>query len=273
MTGWNRIERGTGSPLVLLHGVGGSSRHWLPVIDQLAVDRRVIAFDFPGHGETPAPGPDVAFSMSWAVNELAAELTRLGFSTPVDIVGNSMGGWIALEAAKRGVARSVVALAPAGLWRDGVPGPTKAQIYFSVIAGAVFASPFARPVLTQAPVRAALLHNGIPRADRLPVDVVRGIFQDMYRSGPTLRSAMHYATTAHFEGGQSISVPITVAFGDLDKILPERTCQFRDPLPRHTRWVSLPGCGHMPMFDNPALIVRTILDGIGESVATSEDVP
>ncbi len=100
--GWHRIERGVGRPLVLLHGGGASAMTWLPVLDRLAAHRRVIALDMPGFGETPLP-PDAEFSMAYMMDQFAVELTRLGINEPVDIAGNSMGGLIALEAAKRGL--------------------------------------------------------------------------------------------------------------------------------------------------------------------------
>jgi pimeloyl-ACP methyl ester carboxylesterase len=53
-----------------------------------------------------------------------------------------------------------------------------------------------------------------------------------------------------------------VAFGTEDRMLRPRGYRIPDEMPQHTRWVSLPGCGHVPMWDDPALIARTILDGI-----------
>ncbi|MEU7216987.1 alpha/beta fold hydrolase [Nocardia iowensis] len=104
MTGWNRIERGAGRPLVLLHGGGASARCWLPVLDRLSTHRRVIALDFPSFGRTPAPTPDIHLDINWIVDELAVELRRLGIDGPVDPAGNSMGGLIGWKR-------------PSGAWR------------------------------------------------------------------------------------------------------------------------------------------------------------
>lgn len=124
--GWHRIERGVGRPLVLLHGGGASAMTWLPVLDRLAAHRRVIAFDMPGFGETPLPS-DTELCVAWMVAQLAVELSRLGINEPVDMAGNSMRGLIALEAAKQGLARSVVGIAPAGLWRRRMPLVLRSQ--------------------------------------------------------------------------------------------------------------------------------------------------
>jgi pimeloyl-ACP methyl ester carboxylesterase len=60
--------------------------------------------------------------------------------------------------------------------------------------------------------------------------------------------------------GRSIEVPITVAFGDRERLLP-RSARLRGELPAHTRWVTLPGCGHRPMSDAPDLVAGVILEG------------
>jgi pimeloyl-ACP methyl ester carboxylesterase len=260
MTGWNRIERGAGRPLVLLHGGGSSANCWLPVIGQLAKKRRVIAFDFPGFGDTPEP-EGAAFTMPWAMDQLAAELARLGIETPVDIVGNSMGGWMALEAAKRGLARSVVAIGPAGLWRRGIPRTTRMHFYAGLGAGR-FSSSVAGRLLGTRPARSVALYPVVAHPDRMTPNEAIGIFADLQRSEPTLRKALRVATHTRFEGGQNIDIPVTIAFGSHDRMVTTRGMRVRDQLPAHANWVTLPDCGHVPMYDDPDLVVRTILEGI-----------
>ncbi|MGK8557251.1 alpha/beta fold hydrolase [Nocardia gipuzkoensis] len=85
---WHAMEEGAGPPLILLHGVGDSSRAWDPVIPHLARTRRVIAFDLPGFGRTPdvagAPSTPKTFAAL-----LPAALAARGISGPVAVVGNS----------------------------------------------------------------------------------------------------------------------------------------------------------------------------------------
>ncbi|MFD6157431.1 alpha/beta fold hydrolase [Nocardia sp. NPDC060256] len=267
MTGWNRIERGEGRPLVLLHGGGASARCWLPVLDRLSVDRRVIALDFPGFGRTSAPGPDVHVGMDWIVDGLAAELQRLGISTPVDLVGNSMGGLIGLEATKRGMASSFVGLAPVALWHKRMPLALRAQFQVGLAGALLTRTPLA-PVLGWA--RSVVLWPAVGHPDRLTAAEAIGVARDLDRSGPTLRRALKIAKKLRFEGGQGITVPVTIAFGTLDRMLPPSTSQVRDQLPAHTKWVTLPDCGHMPMWDNPELIANTILDGVSATRSIGE---
>ena len=107
---------GQGEPLVLLHGQGFSRRSFDPVVPLLAAERDVIAVDLPGHGESPRQpkgAGNAPRDLAVAVGEL---LDELGLTT-AHVAGNSSGGWVALELGRSGRARTVTALAPAGLWR------------------------------------------------------------------------------------------------------------------------------------------------------------
>ena len=107
---------GQGEPLVLLHGQGFSRRSFDPVVPALAARRDVIAVDLPGHGGSPRQpkgAGNAPRDLAVAVAELLDELEL----PTVHVAGNSSGGWVALELAKLGRARTVTALAPAGLWR------------------------------------------------------------------------------------------------------------------------------------------------------------
>ena len=94
---------------------------------------------------------------------------------------------------------------------------------------------------------------------------------DLHASSPALRAAVRAGAGNRFVDGQAITVPVTVAFGSHDRMLPLRTSQLRDQLPAHTRWVTLPNCGHVPMWDHPELVADTILEGIGDHTAAYND--
>src|SRR5678815_1979800 len=130
------IDVGHGRPLILLHGIGMSHVAWKKVIHILAKERRVLAFDIAGFGITP-PVPDdiqpTPANLVAGVGSLGETLRRLDEERQisrehncVDIVGNSLGGYLALEAAKLGNigsfrVKSIVALSPAGLWKKHYP--------------------------------------------------------------------------------------------------------------------------------------------------------
>ncbi len=105
-------DGGHGAPLVLLHGLGASALSWAPLVRGLALDRRVIVVDLPGHGES-AESPE-AFSLAGAGRAVAGLLESLG-ATDAVWVGHSMGGQIALvQALEVGPPPGLVLVAPAG---------------------------------------------------------------------------------------------------------------------------------------------------------------
>src|SRR3954452_15059287 len=112
---WHYSETGSGPPLILLHGIGMSHTAWSAVTPYLCSARRVVAFDIAGFGETPPLPGGAPPTIRHLVDALEVCLDGMGLTVPVDIVGNSLGGTMALEAARRGLARTVVAISPAGL--------------------------------------------------------------------------------------------------------------------------------------------------------------
>ena len=109
---------GSGEPLVLVHGIGHTWRGWKPMLPTLERSFDVLAVDLPGMGYSaplPAGTPPTAEALADAVEQA---MDDAGFET-AHIVGNSLGGYVALQLASRGRARTVVALAPAGGWARG----------------------------------------------------------------------------------------------------------------------------------------------------------
>src|SRR5215210_5281572 len=109
---------GAGEPLVLIHGFTATWRCWLPVLGLLVPRFEVIAPTLHGHDGGPEPPAGPACSLSDATDHLEHLLDGLGIGT-AHFAGNSMGGALALELAKRGRARSVVAVSPGGGWVEG----------------------------------------------------------------------------------------------------------------------------------------------------------
>ncbi|MGH7751645.1 MAG: alpha/beta fold hydrolase, partial [Gemmatimonadales bacterium] len=92
-------EAGTGPTVVLVHGAGDYAGAWALVAPQLARRYRVLIPDLPGHGESePASGP---LKLGQVLNGLEALLEQRGGTEPVILVGNSLGGWVALLYAQR----------------------------------------------------------------------------------------------------------------------------------------------------------------------------
>jgi pimeloyl-ACP methyl ester carboxylesterase len=260
-TPWAAIEAGEGTPVVLLHGLGMGSFAWSPIIERLGATRRVIAFDLPGFGATPALPTEITPTPAAIARALVEELRRRGFEPPYDLVGNSLGGFVALEVAKAGLARSVVGLSPAGLWRGVAPGAIGASL-LRVRRFCQRAPRLARLTMRTRPGRTlGLLGMVAWKGWRVPqAQAVQAAAS--FAGGEGFEPVM-LAAADGFTGGREIDVPITIAFGRHDLLLRRRFAQVRDELPAHTRWLTLAGCGHVPMWDDPETVAGLILSAVG----------
>ena len=150
---------GTGPVLVLLHPLGADRHVWAPVMERLTAERDVIAVDLPGFGESTAlngSGPPTPAALAAAVAEALPD-------EPYHVAGNSLGGWVALELAAAGHARSVTAIAPAGLWPEPLaPKRGIARALAKVMAPGL-------PALVRSPAgRRLALASTVAHAERVP---------------------------------------------------------------------------------------------------------
>ncbi|MFG1709045.1 alpha/beta fold hydrolase [Nonomuraea sp. M3C6] len=243
-------RRGTGAPLILIHGIGHHWQAWLPVMDRLAVSRTVIAVDLPGFGVSPGlpdRTPYTAESLADAVESFCA---LLGVRDP-HVAGNSLGGYIALELASRGVVRTATALSPAGFWSRSE------LLYCQSILRGLRAGARSMPV-AKAPAFLRAVSTGV-------------LVAHPSRQEPTALAAATQAlaeasgfdeTLESFAGLMPPAPPkspITIAWGEHDRLLLRRQAV------RAARWSGqrvklLKGCGHVPMSDDPELVARVILE-------------
>jgi pimeloyl-ACP methyl ester carboxylesterase len=259
MGAWHYTENGTGPPLVLLHGIGMSHAAWNAVVPHLSPLRRVIAFDIAGFGATAPLPSGTAPTIPHLVDALAASLDAIGLSGPVDIAGNSLGGGMALEAARRGLAKSVVAISPIGLWKERPP-PHVAGIFLALRFMTVHASGPLKAAMRSPSLRELMLALPLSVGSRrMPVADARRAIDDMARAR---------AFDATFESTRTplrvrdIRVPVTIAFGDRDWIL-TAGARRRDALPAHATWVTRREWGHVPMWSDPIGVAWLMLRGTG----------
>jgi pimeloyl-ACP methyl ester carboxylesterase len=254
---WHYQETGSGRPLILLHGIGMSHLAWKAVTPYLRSTRRVIAFDTAGFGSTPPLPKGTLPTIPNLVDGLERSIRGIGIDIPVDIAGNSLGGSMALGAAQRGIARSVVAISPAGLWREhGAPhvkyvfgGLRFMARNFPGVLKATVQTPLLRELALAVPISVGSRRMPVGDAVRAVDDLVRSqAFEDTFNN-----------TRAPLSGG-GIRVPVTIAFGDRDWILTKGSQQ-RNQLPAHTRWVERRGWGHVPMWVDPVGVSQLILEG------------
>lgn len=254
----NYVRRGAGEPLVLIHGIGSRWEMWSPVLDALAVKRDVIALDVPGFGGSPPPPAGTPPGIPSIATMLEEFFDSLGVERP-HVAGNSMGGWLALELAKRGSVRSATGLSPAGFHSN----PERAFELASLVAARGLAT-LSRPLAPQAAKiafgRKLAMSSLIGKPERVtPEEALLNMqgLADATWFWPNLWSM----NKSRFSGGASIEVPVTISWGEHDHLLlPRQARRALAEIPS-ARYVLLKDCGHVPTWDNPELVARVILEG------------
>lgn len=251
-------RRGHGEPLVLLHPLGGDRGVWEPVLNRLAAERDVIAADLPGFGESPALPDDVTSTPAALARAVADLLDSLGIER-AHASGISLGAWVALELGKRGRARSVTALCPAGFWpRPLGPRPEIAR------RGSRLLRPLLPALTRTLSGRTALLQGVLARPENVPpADALRLV--RAYTDAPGFERANREMRGSVFSGFENIDVPVTLAWSEYDRLVGRP----RKSQPDWVRQVALDGCGHVPTWDDPPLVARTILEGSGSPAAVA----
>jgi pimeloyl-ACP methyl ester carboxylesterase len=258
MTALAHTRTGSGAPLVLLHALGLARDSWAPVVPALAEHFDVVAVDLPGFGDSPPlPGEPTPKALAAAV---AAFLDELGLAVP-HVVGNSLGGWVTLELAALRPLASVTLLSPAGMWPGGTPQycrvSLRASRWLAVHAGGLLS----RAVATR-PGRIAVLGQTHGRPARMSPAQARAALRALATApgfDPVFAATLH----RRYEAGEPFSAPVTVAFGDRDRLLIRRRWRGLDELPPDRRVASLPGGGHVPMADDPAAVAALVLASTG----------
>ena len=260
-------RQGAGETLVLLHGLGSYRGAWEPVVPALAAEFDVLSVDLPGFGESPplpAGQEPTPATLAGAVADL---LDELGIDRP-HVAGNSLGGWVALELAALRPLASVTLLSPAGLW----PGSTPRYARLSLRAIRELSHRLERPLtalMRFRPVRTAALAQVYARPGRLTPAQARAAIRAAGRCPgflPTLRAT----ADRHYRSAAPIGAPVTVAFGGRDRLLLARTSRHVEQLPAGATVVALPGCGHVPMTDDPPAVAALLASAAHRAASTME---
>jgi pimeloyl-ACP methyl ester carboxylesterase len=276
--GWHYQDVGEGPPLILLHGIGMSHLAWKTIIDSLANERRVLAFDIAGFGLTPTV-PDhiqpTPANMVAGAGSLAETLKRIDEATQisseyecVDIVGNSLGGYLALEAAKLGKlagfrVKSVAAISPAGLWKKQYP--RRSEVVLQITRLGVRRLPRLTNALLRLNYTRKLL-MAVPASINVPEDDACELLK-IFASAPLFASRAAFnkfraSLRDPFTGGRNFAnIRLTIAFGTRDWLLPS-SARLRHEIPEDVIWQNRKGWGHVPMWDDPDGVTKFILEAI-----------
>lgn len=239
---------------MLLHGLGSTLRAWAAVTPILEQGHDVVALDLPGFGESP-PMRERSTVPSLA-DAVERTLDGLGLNV-VHVAGNSLGGWIALELARRGRARSVVGLSPAGMWTARESAYAHRILAF-YRAAAVRVAPRAELLTRTAGGRIASLSCMMARPWR--VDPEESAYAIRALATAPGWSETHEWTLSHRASLEGIRCPVRIAWGTRDRLLlPRQGPRFVRVIPG-AELRPLPGVGHVPMSDDAGLVASTIAD-------------
>jgi len=249
----SRHRGGSGPQLVCLHGFTDTWRTWELVLPMLERRHDVLAPTLAGH----AGGPPLEGSLADAVERA---MDDAGFET-AHIAGNSLGGYVALQLAERGRARTVVALTPAGGWDEGDRRRQETLDHFPAMQEAVRAAlPHAdRLLATRAGRRRATRYTSV-RFEHIPVDLLAHQMLAVALCtglGPLVDQARRVGYPLE---PARIECPVRIVWGAEDRLLPwpSSAARYRRDLP-HADWVVLDGVGHCPQLDVPLETAELIL--------------
>ena len=252
-------REGAGQPLVLLHGIGLRWQINTPVIGRLAADFDVIACDSPGFGSSPALPDGVKPTIPAYADAFERFFSAQGLERP-HVAGNSMGGAIALELARRGAIASVTAISPAGFWTD-----RERRFCQLSLVGLAQTPNAARPPLEAlartSAGRLALLWQTFAHPARVPGEVVVQTLRAAWAAPAFAGALAAFEDYSFSDGPQLAATPVMIAWGIHDRLLPFRTqaTRARALLPSATHLAL--GVGHVPFYDDPAVVAETIRRG------------
>jgi pimeloyl-ACP methyl ester carboxylesterase len=236
---------GDGPPLVLLHPLGADRRVWDPIAGSLGVAHEVIAVDLPGFGQSP-PLRGTTPTPRALAEAVAALLGELAIERPY-VVGNSLGGWVALELGLTDAAGSVTAIAPAGLW--SAPLAPKSSLAHRL---ARTLGPLVEPAARTRRGRRLLLSGSVAYPERIPGRDAAHLVH-AYARAPGFVAVNDAMRAATFTALDRIRCPVTLVWPEHDRLV-ERPAR----LPGTVTSVTLPDAGHVPMWDAPAAVVALI---------------
>ncbi len=254
----NHHRVGSGEPLVLIHGIGSRWQVWEAELERLASEREVIALDLPGFGESPMPPPGTTAGAASLTDLVSSFLEELGLEQP-HVAGNSLGGWVSLELAKRGLARSATCLSPAGFHNQREAVYQRSLFRVSVRTARSMA-PWAERVLAAPLARKLAFLQFTTRGDRIPLTSAAGHLRAL-AGAPWFDETLGTITSETFSDGQQIQVPVTIAWGEHDRVLLPRQAPRAARAVPSARMLTLYGCGHVPTYDDPDQVTRVLLEG------------
>lgn len=262
-------EGGAGSTLVLLHGLGGTWHIWKPVLVLLEKTHRVVAMTLPGHFGGPSLPPGAEPSVAAMADTLINELRRRGIER-AHVAGNSLGGWLSLELARRGFAQSVTAFSPAGSWRTAKDYQAVSKPFRIIYALLPILMVLVWLFLRIAAVRRFLNRQAMEYGERVSHTDVYASMRSMRETRILPALLTNMATDGAIKPWQvSPGVPVLIAWCEHDKVIPFETYgKAMLEAMEGADMVIVKGVGHVPMYDDPGQVAALILQTAAKAEAT-----
>jgi pyruvate dehydrogenase E2 component (dihydrolipoamide acetyltransferase) len=244
-----------GTPVLLLHGLGGNRTVWLETQPALASERRVLAVDLPGFGAS-APGSD-GISIPGYARTIERFCARMGLDEVI-LAGSSLGGWVAAELTLRApeLVQGLVLIDAAGI----VPTRTERLKAISMMRGAELGAPLAprfRSALAARPrLRNLALKYTVAEPSALAADLVYMALPAAPDPGfgPAFTAARNSWSDSWCDELTEIECPTLIVWGERDALLPVRHAREWARRIRGSELHVIPGAGHLPMLERPALV-------------------
>ncbi|MBA2428969.1 MAG: alpha/beta hydrolase [Thermoleophilaceae bacterium] len=254
----NHHRGGSGEPLVLIHGIGSSWQAFQPVLGALEARHDVLAVDMPGFGDSPPLPAAVRPTIGALADAVERACVAAGFDTP-HVCGNSLGGWVGLELARRGRARTLVALSPGGGHNDRETKFVVASLRATHRMARTLA-PLAEVLTRTAAGRTALFGQISARPWRMEPAAAAARLRTVAASPSFEATLEHTVASDRARSLGEIRCPTTIAWGTRDRLLfPRQGPRFVRAIPG-ARLRELPGLGHVPMFDDAEMTARAVLE-------------
>jgi pimeloyl-ACP methyl ester carboxylesterase len=274
--GVNYVDIGEGrqglEPILFIHGLGGQWQNWLENIPHAAQERRVVALDLPGFGLSPLPRDEITISAYGRSVEAFCETLGLG---RVDVVGNSMGGFIAAELAIQFPDRvdQLLLVSAAGITSADISNAPIITAGRVISAVATHGAARHRKVAARPGTRHAALALVARHPSRLKPDLAyEGFFKGAGKPGfdPALRASLDYDFRDRLP---EIRHPTLIVWGQNDSIIPVKDAQEFERLIPDSRKVVMKETGHVPMAERPGTFNDLMMDFLAETGRASEKEP
>ncbi|MGP0050894.1 MAG: alpha/beta fold hydrolase [Solirubrobacteraceae bacterium] len=250
---------GSGTPMVCLHGFTDTWRTWELILPALQSRHDVVAPTLSGHaGGPPLEG---VVSDDGLVDALERVMDKAGFAT-ANLVGNSLGGYLALRLASRGRARTVVALAPSGGWARGDESYRDILALQAAMHERVkVAAPHAEEIVASRLGRRLATEYIATNFEHIPAELIAHVIRGVGACEATLPMIEYALREGWHLDAEKITCPVRIVWGTADRLLPwpATAARYRTDWLPNADWVVLDGVGHCPQLDVPLETAQLIL--------------